>query len=141
PAASLGVSVVSNHVVSNLLVVIPNRLLLFFVASVDPRRDTRLLAKIEALAISNEQIARDNAIRRRGEHDSRLRSPCARRRGEAIPDNHVVMRVQAVGDLVKNSSVFVIGDQTISDRAIFIADVEPDSAATVFDKSALLQNH
>ena len=105
---------------------------------VDPGSHARLFTKIESFPVFDNQVSRHHTIWRRGKHDSRLRPPCARSRGEAIPDNHVVVRVQAVGDLVKNSSVFVIGDQTISDGAIFIADIEPNSRAAIRDEPAFL---
>ena len=64
PAARLRVAIIRDHVVANLLVVIPNLLLIFQVGMIDARCESRLLAKIESFPISNEKISRHDTIGR-----------------------------------------------------------------------------
>ena len=50
------------------------------------------------------------------------------------------MGVQAVGNLVEDAGVFVVGDQAVADDAVLIADIEPNAVASVLDERAVLQD-
>ena len=59
---------------------------------------------------------------------------------QIFANNHVVVGMEAVTNFVKNTGVFVVGDQAVSHRAIQITNIEPDTIAMVFQETAVFQN-
>src|SRR5665213_2074765 len=126
PAPHLGIAVKRDDVLSYRLIMIPNRLLAL---STDPWWRARLLAKVESLAISHNQISFDQAFGTAGKRDAGLRPPCAGGRGKSVAKNHIVHSVQSDGNLVENAPVLVVRDETLAHDTTLVANIKPDAVA------------
>ena len=137
PAPDLGVPVEGQDIVADGLVVVPDRL---GFSVVDPGRAAGLLAEVEAFFVAEDEVALDGAAGRAGQADAGGGAPGPRREGQAVADDHVVVGVQAVGDLVEDAGVLVVGDQAVAHLAVLVADVEPDAVAAIVGEGAVLQD-
>ncbi len=68
-------------------------------------------------------------------------APPARGLAKAVADDHIIVGVQAVGDLVKDSRVLVVGNQAVADDGVLVADIEPEAVPAIVDELALLDDH
>src|SRR5262249_12375871 len=98
------------------------------------------LAEVEALAVADDQVPLDDAIGRRRQRDPRAGAPRAGGLSEAVADDHVVVGVEAVGDLVEDPRVVVVGDQAVAHHATLVADVEPEAGAAIVDEPGPLDD-
>ena len=109
-------------------------------ADANAGRGAGLLAEIETLPVSDDEVALDHAIRAAGEGDAGLRAPGPGGLGKPVADNHVVVGLQAKGDLVENAAVLVVSDQALAHGAMLVADVEPDATAAVAHEPAAFED-
>ena len=137
PAPNLGITVKSDNVPADGLIMIPDRLLRL---PADPRGGACLLAKVEAFPVSQNQVPLDHAFRAAGKRNAGLCAPAPGSRGISVAGDHVVVSLQTVGNLVENPAVLVVGDEALAHDAVFVANIEPDAMTAIAEESASLQD-
>ena len=137
PAPNLGITVKSDNVPADGLIMIPDRLLRL---PADPRGGACLLAKVEAFPVSQDQVPLDHAFRAAGKRNAGLCAPAPGSRGISVAGDHVVVSLQTVGNLVENPAVLVVGDEALAHDAMLVANIEPDAMTAIAEESASLQD-